>query len=213
MFKRLSRLARGVMIVALMLAPGAPLYGAGKGQGAAPPAGLMWNRTGLPAVFPLQVKTAPGRDYRVTLIDAGTGDPALAAYIKGGAFFKVLVPPGTYRLRFAAGQVWQGEEALFGRGDKTERFELSETLTFETRGMGVKAGHVVDLTARGPGRMAGIADQLICQSLRLQFAVENTDGRAVAQYRAGAGAPPRLAVPEPILSTQPRPDMRARYCG
>ena len=62
--------------------------------------GLIWNRSGLPAVFPLQVKTLSGRDFVLTLVDEDTRLEALAAYIVGGAFFKVLVPPGTYTLRF-----------------------------------------------------------------------------------------------------------------
>ena len=99
MFERISRLARDAMIVALMLAPAAAVSGGGADTVATPPAGLMWNRTGLPAVFPLQVKTPPGQDHVLTLIDADTGTDALAAYIKGGAFFKVLVPPGTYRFK------------------------------------------------------------------------------------------------------------------
>ena len=61
MFKRSIRLARGAMIVALMLAPAAAASGGGADTVATPPAGLMWNRTGLPAVFPLQVKTRRGR--------------------------------------------------------------------------------------------------------------------------------------------------------
>lgn len=217
MLKPMRKAWLGVLVVVLLLGPVAPHAGAGTGAAASqpPPAGLMWNKTGLPAVFPLQVKTPPGQDYVLTLIDPQTGAAALAAYIDGGAFFKVLVPPGTYGLKFATGQNWQDEEALFGPGDKTEHFELSGTLTFETRGLGIKAGHVVNLIPREDGRMAGVtvANQLICQSLRLQFAVENTSGRAAAQYRDGAGVPPRFTGEEPILSTQPRRDVQSRYCG
>ena len=54
------------------------------------PAGLMWNRTGLPAVFPLQIKTTPGADYLVILSDAETDFDALAAYARGGDFSAFL---------------------------------------------------------------------------------------------------------------------------
>ncbi len=131
----------------------------------------MWNRSGLPAVFPLQIKTPPGQDYFLTLIDQRSDAAVLAAYIEGGVFFKVLVPPGIFRLRFAAGNGWQGEDDLFGPGAQTDMFELRQPLAFETRGLGIKAGHVVSLSKRRPGQMAqaDLKDQLICQSVSVDF--------------------------------------------
>lgn len=155
----------------------------------------MWNRTGLPAVFPLQIKTPPGQDYVVTLLDAESGEAALAGYVKGGAFFKVLVPPGVFRLRFATGEVWQGEKALFGPGHATRVFELQTALTFETRGLGVKAGHVVDVVQDAPGQGLRIAlrDQLICQSFRPNFTRPQQSGLQKAEIgQRPPNAPPRL---------------------
>ncbi|MEW2913783.1 hypothetical protein [Leisingera sp. JC11] len=131
-----------------------------------PRTGLMWNRTGLPAVFPLQVKTPEGADYYLVL--SGRGGDALAAYIRGGAFFKVLVPPGRYALRFASGRVWQGEERLFG--PDTVVFELPEALDFAVRDAGIKAGHLVSLT-REPlsgGLRAEVKGQYVCQIASLE---------------------------------------------
>lgn len=148
-------------VLALMLSCLAPLA-----LMAEPPrAGLMWNRTGLPAVFPLQVKTPEGADYYLTLSDAQTGEAALAAYIEGGEFFKVLVPPGRYVLRFASGEVWQGEDRLFGPGARTQRFELPHPLEFAIRGAGIKGGHVVTLSRDQPGGgvRAAVKAQYICQ--------------------------------------------------
>ncbi|SLN13758.1 hypothetical protein ROA7450_00218 [Roseovarius albus] len=134
-------------------------------------AGLMWNRTGLPAVFPLQVKTPAGQDYFLTLIDAESGEDAMAAYIAGGAFFKVLVPPGEFRLKFAAGVDWQGEEFLFGSGANTHVFELNETFTFEIQNLTVKAGHLVNIMEIEPGQavQSSAKAQLICQTLRRTY--------------------------------------------
>lgn len=131
--------------------------------------GLMWNKTGLPAVFPLQVRTAPGLNYFLTLHDAETDAAALAAYIEGGRHFRVLVPPGTYRARFATGQKWQGEEALFGGGSKTQFLNISEPLTFAVTGFDTKSGHVLDLR-KLTGREASAvitAPQFICQTYRV----------------------------------------------
>ncbi len=129
------------LLVLLALGVAAPL-GATETD---PKPGLMWQRTGLPAVFPLIVKTNPGSDYFMTLHEPGTGDAKLAAYIEGGTFFKVLVPPGTFRVNFAAGAIWQGEEHLFG--EKTRQFQLQEDLTFKVANHATKSGHLVDLTS------------------------------------------------------------------
>jgi hypothetical protein len=128
-------------------------------------AGLMWNRTGLPAVFPLLVKTRPGRDYYMVLADAETGSAALAAYIKGGDFFRVLVPPGTYHVRFAYGLGWQGAERLFGPGDETGFYDLPEPQTFKVIGLARKSGHIIDLRGLvGPDeKVVAVDDLSICQ--------------------------------------------------
>jgi len=134
------------------LVPAAAIAGPEESRppGVAP--GLMWNRSGLPAIFPLQVKTHPGKDYFLTLIDAETGKDTLAAFVYGGAFFKVLVPPGTFVVRFAVGDIWQGETNLFGPGAMTTVVELEKPLTFKVVGYGRKAGHLVDLTGNAPGQ-------------------------------------------------------------
>ena len=136
----------------------------------------MWNRTGLPAVFPLQVMTAPGADYFLRLIDTDTGTPAMAAYIEGGDFFRVLVPPGTFSLHFAFGQGWQGETALFGEGEETRRFEFPEPLTFEITGFRTKSGHLVDITRIADGETAQATSrrQDVCQGLGGRVARERS---------------------------------------
>ncbi|SHL85468.1 hypothetical protein SAMN05444414_1654 [Roseovarius marisflavi] len=230
------KIVRLMLLHLLLLCAAPPLASAGS-DAAAPlsrPAGLMWNRTGLPAVFPLQVKTPPGQDYFLTLIDQSTDKAALAAYIKGGAFFKVLVPPGVFRLRFASGDVWQGEDDLFGPGVKTDVFELRKPLAFETRGLGVKAGHVVNLLERRPGRIAQttLKDQLICQSFRLGIPTPiypvSQEGRSKGMFHQGriAARPGQTAgfdrdfVAKPgnpadrfPSFTRPGYDVRSRYCG
>ncbi|WP_299969299.1 hypothetical protein [uncultured Roseobacter sp.] len=46
---------------------------------ASPAVDLMWNRTGLAAIFLLLVKSPQRRDYVLTLIDRKTGAKALTA--------------------------------------------------------------------------------------------------------------------------------------
>lgn len=226
MFERIRKGVLGAVLRALLVASTVPgATAAGEAAVQTPPAGLMWNRSGLPAVFPLQVKTRPGKDYRLTLIESGTSKAVLAAYIEGGSFFKVLVPPGTFRLRFAAGTVWRGEEDLFGPEAATEIFELRKPLTFETRGLGIKAGHAVDLRSRGPGRTAAIDvdDQMLCQSFRPQFpAPEATfPERPVRRYAERHALPDDTPMRDfdghrieaPRYRTPSQIDVRSRFCG
>ena len=182
-------------------------------------AGVMWNRTGLPAVFPLQVKSPIGRDYVLTLVDDETGVSALAAYINGGAFFRVLVPPGTFRVRFAAGTDWRGEEALFGPGALTETFELEAPLTFEIRNPGIKAGHVIDLSMTAPGQMAQgqTSELLVCQTIRsevlrfpasgeISLALPSAESQHLIQSWRG-----QLVFPERRRSKRVRPPIHFAY--
>ncbi|UWQ77820.1 hypothetical protein K3725_10855 [Leisingera sp. S132] len=171
-----------VLALMLCLLPCASAAGAAGDTPERPPAGLMWNRSGLPAVFPLQVRTPDGGDYYLVL--SGSKGDALAAYIRGGEFFKVLVPPGRYALRFAGGAGWQGEARLFGPA--TEIFELSEPLTFEVRGTGIKAGHRVTLARALPrgGLRAEVTGQFVCQVASLEGAMPR---RAAQEGRRGFG--------------------------
>ena len=186
------------LIAAVLLCLGGVVADARAADVPPPPAGLLRNSTGLPAVFPLQVKTLPGRDHVVTLLDARTGEEALTAYIRGGAFFRVLVPPGVYRVQFVSGKHWQGEAALFGQGADVEVFALRHPLEFETRGLGIKAGHIVDL--RGRGTEVLITDQRICQAFRPGFT--RAKGPVQEGYRAVG----------PDVQAPQRRHLRARYC-
>jgi hypothetical protein len=223
----------GLLALVLVLLMGLIVPVARAAEEGAPRAGLMWNRTGLPAVFPLQVKSPTGRDYFLRLIDVETGDAALAAYIEGGAFFRVLVPPGTFRLIFAAGTGWRGEDDLFGPGEATQVFELRRPLTFETRGLDTKAGHIVRLIEQPSGEIleAAVKGQAICQTFRLSLPVSiHADQTRTRHFRHNPG---HIGLPSHDISrygpglvdpsrdhdrvyrsfTGPRRDVRSRYCS
>lgn len=156
-----------------------------------PVTGLLWRSGDTPAVFPLQVRTRAGRDYHLVLVDAESGTETLAAYVRGGEFFRVLVPPGRYELSFAYGTDWQGEAALFGPGKDTGKISLSAPLTFGVAGLGRKFGHQVDLRGGTPGapELAGISAQALCQSLVLDLDSLDWPRPAPRARRAGAGDP------------------------
>lgn len=129
-----------------------------------PRAGLMWNNSGLPATFPLQVKTMPGKDYVVYITEPDSGDPVMAGYIRGGDFFRLLVPPGKWRLRFAHGWGWQGEVGLFGTA--TGWTEMEEILDFHVVGRDRRRAYIVTLTEEN-GRMTIVSadPRMECQML------------------------------------------------
>ncbi|WP_222869568.1 hypothetical protein ROLI_000840 [Roseobacter fucihabitans] len=136
---------------------------------AEPRAGLMWHHSGLPAVFPLQLRTPPGSDYYVRLFEPETDRAVLAAFMKGGSFFRVLVPPGRYDLRFAWGETWIDERELFGAGNRTRLFALDQPLRFAIRDFATKAGHLVDITFSDDAQEVQVAvtAQFICQGARI----------------------------------------------
>lgn len=172
------------------------------GAGDRPRAGLMWNRSELPATLPLVVKTMPGRDYVVYLAPPEGGDPVMAGYIHGGAFFRLLVPPGTWAIRFAHGRDWQNENDLFG--PLTEWTAMDRTMTFGA-GVARKQGHIIRLFETG-GRMtvvsAGPLD--LCQGLMMTAKVIELDDER--------DDPNRLPTPG-LRRLEIDVDTRNRVCG
>lgn len=164
------------------------------------PQGLMWNRSGLPARLPLQIKTAAGADYLLHLRDTGTGRDVLAAYLRGGEFFRVLVPPGRFELHFASGTDWQGEVALFG--PKTRRFVLDPALSFGASAT-KKAGHLVDLRDLGD---ITTRDFAICQRFVLDPDSVNQPWPPI--WQPGTWLPPEGPREYPV----PRYDLVSRIC-
>lgn len=161
------------------------------------PQGLLWHRSGLAATLPLQVKTDPGADYLLHLQDVKTGQIVLAAYIRGGEFFRVLAPPGTFELNFFFGKDWQGEAALFA--PETQSFILDRPLTFGAS-VSRKNGHLIDL--RGGGDIT-IRDFAFCQRLALDPKSLSPQRNPVGKHyeRPGPNSfpPPKFETPRYIL--------------
>lgn len=170
------------------------------GGAAERPLGLLWNRSGLPARLPLQIKTAAGADYLLHLRDVQNGRDVLAAYVRGGGFFRVLVPPGRYELQFASGTDWQGEAALFGPG--TRRFVLVPPLTFAAS-VTKKEGHLVDLRDLADITTRGFA---ICQRFVLDPDSLNRPGPPI--WQPGTWLPSDGPREYPV----PRYDLVSRIC-
>lgn len=199
--------ALAILVSALWLAPALPV----QAESARPQQGLMWNRTGLPAVFPLQVKSRVGQDYLLLLSNPETDADVLAAYIVGGRFFRVLVPPGRFRVRFASGVRWEGEDTMFGRHGETEIIEMPEPLTFEVKGLGTKVGHLIDLTdvAAGETAQVSVTPVKICQVVDVIPQTWSEEYKKWVVLRDKTGEVPMPALP---ANRGRFLNVRSRYC-
>ena len=106
--------------------------------------GVMWNKTGRALRAPFDIKTSAGSDYYIKLVDAETNDDAMAIYVVGGQDLEVLVPPGSYKMRYAYGKIWRGEQHLFGPGELTRAEEALKRLDFLASWSGFN-GYTVEL--------------------------------------------------------------------
>lgn len=84
-------------------------------------------------IAPFRIVTPAGSEsYYVKLTDAFTGSPIMTLFIYSGQSFETEVPLGTYRVKYATGTTWYGEEHLFGpdtrysEADKTFEFTVQE---------------------------------------------------------------------------------------
>ena len=114
--------------------------------------GVMWNKTGRSLLAPLGVQTSIGTDYYIKLVDAETNRDAVAIYVIGGQDLEVLVPLGSYRMRYAYGETWRGEHHLFGPEDLTAVEEALEIFDFSESYEGF-SGYTVELIPQIDGNL------------------------------------------------------------
>lgn len=67
-------------------------------------------------VAPFEILSPAGDDYYIKLVDARTEETKVVVFVSGGKRTEVLVPVGTYEMRYASGTTWYGENYLFGTG-------------------------------------------------------------------------------------------------
>lgn len=156
-----------------------------------PEAGLLWNDSGLPMTLPLQIVTEAGGPDRAILLSRDEGGAAeVAGYVHAGQFFRLLVPPGDWRIAIASGRDWQGRDALFG--PKTEIIDLPEPLRFHA-GEAELNGHVLHLTiGEGGALQVTVGPRIICRIPAGQA--------APARAARDVSVPPIVQPPSPVPS-------------
>jgi hypothetical protein len=77
--------------------------------------GWVWPYFSGTAAPNLTVKTQAGDGHHlVKLEDWPSGRPVALLFVRAGETGRVNVPPGTYRIKFARGDTWYGDQLRFG---------------------------------------------------------------------------------------------------
>jgi hypothetical protein len=104
-------------------------------------------------VAPLEVKTNFGANYFIKLIDVDTKQIKMSAFIEGGKAFTILVPLGSYQLKYATGQVWMGENHYFGPNGLTSYSKTNAIFDFTKNHQGY-SGYTVELILQSHGNLS-----------------------------------------------------------
>lgn len=99
---------------------------------------------------PLKVKTPPGDNYLLKLVQQGTKTVVMSIYVAGGDTKTFRVPLGTYEIYYAQGKIWCGEKDAFGSG--TELVKIGSDLTFSQDETGYN-GHDLELIPQLMGNL------------------------------------------------------------
>ena len=79
-----------------------------------PDNGATWRYNSEAQVARFVVAADVGSNYWIKLVDASTGRPAIALFVRAGTKAEVKVPLGTYVIKYASGRQWYGTTHLFG---------------------------------------------------------------------------------------------------
>jgi DnaJ-domain-containing protein 1 len=102
-------------------------------------------------VAPLEIRTrGQDRHYFVKVVDHVTGEPVATMFVRGGQTAEALVPLGSYRVKYATGETWYGEDYLFG--PETSYSEAAERFDFVNNGYQY-SGYTLELFLQQNGNL------------------------------------------------------------
>lgn len=107
-----------------------------------PPSGPFGPSTNFKHDPPFKVTAPVGANFFVKLADWDTGLPMYTMFVRSGDSTVVHVPRGAYKVKFASGQNWYGEEIRFG--PDTAYSIVEDPVTFDVRGDQLP-GHEISL--------------------------------------------------------------------
>ncbi len=119
---------------------------------AMPMTGIIAKNISSENVAPLEIiiPKEETKSYYIKLINIKTDNTAMTMFIRKGESLDILVPLGSYELRYACGENWYGEEYLFGKN--TEYYKTDDTFDFTEDKEGYN-GWTVDLTGQIDGNL------------------------------------------------------------
>ena len=107
--------------------------------------------TNAEQIAPFRIVTPSGAEsYYVKLVDAFSGALVMTFFVYGGQSFETEVPLGTYRVKYATGSTWYGEDHLFG--PDTRYSEADKTFEFSVQGNQI-SGYTVELIRQRGGNL------------------------------------------------------------
>jgi len=115
-----------------------------------PATGIYQSYSHARAIAPLTIRTTAGSNYLVKLQDTASGADIVSFFILGGQDLQASMPLGNFILKYATGQFWCGDAALFGpstgvsRAKKVLRFYRDQSGTF---------GHTIELIPQVGGNL------------------------------------------------------------
>jgi hypothetical protein len=112
--------------------------------------GIIFNNTGRRLLAPFEILTKPGQDYYIKLVELPRDLDAVGIYVSGGKRVDILVPLGSYELRYAVGKTWYGIDNLFG--PETVRIKAVDRFDF-TKDRGGYSGFTVELILQVGGNL------------------------------------------------------------
>ncbi|MCX7178656.1 MAG: hypothetical protein NTX56_07755 [Proteobacteria bacterium] len=113
--------------------------------------GVYRRYTNREALAPFRIVTPAGSEnYFVKLVEAGSGAPVMAIFIRGGQSFETEVPLGVLRVKYATGATWYGDQHLFGPA--TQYSEADKTFEIAIEGNQI-SGYTVELIRQRAGNL------------------------------------------------------------
>jgi len=107
-----------------------------------PDNGTTWTYNNEEKVARFVVAADAYDHHWVKLVDAVTGAPVVAVFVRAGSKTEIKVPLGNYEVRYASGQKWYGPTHLFG--PDTSRTKVAGAMRFWAAGE-VVHGHSITL--------------------------------------------------------------------
>lgn len=119
-----------------------------------PETGLLSKSFSGQGFAPLEVVAGLGADYYIKVVDTRTKSVVASIYLRGGQQFKVLLPTGSYELRYASGTRWFGASFDFGGPDHGASYaRANEVFVLRQTARGYE-GYTVELISRVGGNLS-----------------------------------------------------------